>query len=168
VARCLQVAKFCQHYEAREPYGFEWRRHLSRRWVMDTSYGTGIVVVPEGDPTGWEYISSGGRSAAEEPVWPTVLGATVKDGSITWTTQAYSAASLIDGIDTDSWTLSAPVGVTVTPVAPAVSTDSQFTSAVLEAVDVGSVGTEYTIENEIVTDLGYEYVARILLTIEGP
>jgi len=163
MARCLMVAKLCQHIEARQPYGFEWRRELSRRWVMDTSYGAGVVVVPEGDPTGFEYISSGGRTAALEPVWPTVLGAEVIDGSLIWTAQNYTSDSLLDQIDTDSWTTSSPTGLTVEPIAPALSDESQLTSVVLSG---GVLGRTYIVENEIVTSLGYEYVARILLTIE--
>ena len=163
MARCLQIAKLCQHVEARFPYGFEWRRELSRRWVKDHSFGTGIVVVPEGDATGWEYISSGGRSAELEPVWPTVEGAEVIDGSIIWTTQPYSLASLVDGIASDTWTTSNPTGLTVEPQAAVVELESQLTSAIMSG---GVIGRTYTVENEIVTDLGYEYVARLLLTIE--
>ena len=123
-----------------------------------------MVVRPAGDATGFEYISSGGQTAAEEPGWSRAFGGSAVDGSIVWTAQAVSLNSLIDGIDTDSWSDSDPTGLTIEPQTPVDTAGLQLTSVIISG---GVAGTVYTIENEVVTDLGYEYVARLILTIEG-
>jgi hypothetical protein len=53
-------------------------------WTATTAFAAGAVVTPV-TPTGHTYSSSGGTSGAAEPAWPTTVGGTVTDGSITWT-----------------------------------------------------------------------------------
>jgi hypothetical protein len=162
MAKCFEIAKKCQHVEARLDYLFDWTRQFSRRWQRDHSFGAGVVVRPEGDPTGFEYISAGGHSAAEEPAWPRVLAGTVTDGSITWTAQAISATSLLEHISTDSWT----VDDSALTVEGQFYTDTAGLQATRAIISGGVAGTTYTVENEVITDLGLEYMARIILTVE--
>jgi hypothetical protein len=92
-----------------------------------------------------------------------VLAGTVTDGSITWTAEAYAVDSLLDGIDSDSWSVSSPTGLTVAAGSPVISAGQQLTRAVLSE---GVSGVKYSVENVVVTDLGHEYVARVVLKIE--
>jgi len=155
--------KRCQSSDARLDYGFDWTHVLARKWQRDRPFDTGVVIRPAGEPTGWEYISSGGQSGAEEPIFPKILGATIKDGSIIWTTQGFTGDSLQDQILSDTWTTSDPTGLTVEAQSPINSAGLQQTSVILSE---GVAGVTYIVENEVVTDLGYEYMARIILTIE--
>lgn len=163
MAKCLEILKRCQSVEARLDYGFDWTRELSRRWQRDQPYEAGVVVRPEVVVTGFEYLSSGGQSGEEEPNWPRVLGATVVDGSITWTTQAISYDSLADQIQSDTWFDSVPAGLDVVPGSPTTFPGLQMTRVILSGGEVGQV---YVIENEMLTSQEYEYIARIILTIE--
>ena len=163
-AKCVEISKKCQHVEARLDYPFDWTRQFSRRWQRDYSYGMGIAVRPEGEPTGFEYLcTSSGRTGAEEPAWPRVLGGTVVDGSLTWTAQAISFDSLMERIASDSWTPGTPTGLLVEPEEPIDEPGLQKTSVVCS---LGVDGELYVVENEVVTNLGLEYMARLELTIE--
>jgi hypothetical protein len=164
MAKCLQIAKKCQNVEAKLDYGFDWTRTLSRLWTRDHPYGVGVTVRPFGPATGYQYASSGGQSGEIEPNWPRVAGASVVDGSITWTAEAIATTSYEDMIVSDVWTGGDSSGLTVEPVAPTIAAGLQQTAVVLSG---GVVGTVYTVENEVLTTQGLEYVARLLLTIEG-
>ena len=53
-------------------------------WTTLTAYNVTDVVHPVA-PNGFQYrCSVAGTTAAGEPTWPTVLGATVVDGGVTW------------------------------------------------------------------------------------
>lgn len=58
-------------------------------WAVSTAYTLGQRIRPSGGFgafAGYAYEATvGGTSAGTEPVWPTTAGATVVDGSITWT-----------------------------------------------------------------------------------
>ena len=161
--KCLEVLKRCQSVDARLEYGFEWTREFSRRWVRDHPFDLGIVIRPETIPTGYEYVSSGGQTGAEEPLFKLTIGSTTRDGSLVWTAQDVSSNSLMDSIASDTWTVSSPSGLTVEPVTPIITSGMQLTSVILSG---GVVGVTYTVENEVFTTLGFEYVARIVLEIE--
>jgi hypothetical protein len=164
MAKCFEIAKKCQHNEAKLDWPFNWTRQFSRLWLRDFSYDMGVVVRPAGDPTGFEYLcTSGGRTGSEEPAWPRVIGGSVVDGSLTWQAQAISFDSLVERIASDTWTASDPVGLTTAAVAPVDTAGLQQTAVICSD---GEVGETYIVENEVVTTLGLEYMARLELTIE--
>lgn len=78
---------------------------LVRTWKAGTSFVADLVVRPSAS-TGLQYRSDGGLSGAFEPRWPTTVGATVTDGSITWTAEAKSNDSLFATITNSVWAAS--------------------------------------------------------------
>jgi len=63
-------------------------------WAATTLYTQGLVRHPLAAANGFVYIatSTTGTSGAAEPTWPTVLGGTVVDGTVTWRCHAYDCA----------------------------------------------------------------------------
>lgn len=59
-------------------------------WAGSTVYALGAVVVPAaGLQNGFRYeCTTAGTSGASQPTWPVVEGATVSDGTVTWTCRA--------------------------------------------------------------------------------
>jgi hypothetical protein len=160
MAKCVAVQKKCQVLEAKLDYGFDWTQIMARKWASDRPYTAGVTVRPASDPTGFQYVSSGGQSGAIEPKWPRALGASVVDGSLTWTAELYDATSLKDEIASDLWTAASDLSVAA--AAPVITPGLQQTSAVLSG---GVAGQTYVVDNEVFTTGGLEYVARIELSI---
>jgi len=95
-------------------YSIEFERHCARFREPNTDYALNTRVRPK-RATGLQYVATAGRSGTEEPRWPTSVGGTVVDGSITWTAEAISTSSLIRTPSSASW--AADSGITVaTPV----------------------------------------------------
>jgi HK97 family phage major capsid protein len=61
-------------------------------WIASTAYALGDIVVPIlGLQNGFRYeCTTAGTSTTTQPTWPTVEGATVTDGTVTWTCRAGS------------------------------------------------------------------------------
>lgn len=90
------------------------------RWKASTAYLEGDQRVPA-TPNGYYYqVTAAGTSAASAPTWPTTIGNTVSDGTVTWRCQAaglknlslnHSApASAYARFDVDSSSLQIPAG----------------------------------------------------------
>lgn len=57
-------------------------------WIASTAYTAGELVVKTGLLSEFQYYcTTAGTSGSTEPAWPTTVGSTVTDGSITWTCQ---------------------------------------------------------------------------------
>lgn len=95
-------------------FAIEWSHWLSLRWSPGLAFAAGSVIRPRSS-TGFEYLTAGGGMTAAaaipsvEPKWPTALGGAVQDGSVIWTCQAISTASLVSSIVSSSWLSDAPV-----------------------------------------------------------
>ena len=164
MAKCLQEKKYCQHIEAKLDYGFDWTRTFTRKWQPDHPFDSGITIRPLAVTTGYQYRSTnGGQSGPEEPAWPTVDNAQVQDGSILWEAEPYSSSALLDEVDTDTWTAN-DTDLIVEPQLPTSDPGLQQTMVILSG---GVAGTTYTVENEVFTSGGLEYVARIYLTVSA-
>lgn len=58
--------------------------YFSQPWVTLTAYAAGAIRVPT-TLNGFRYrVTVAGTAAAGEPVWPTTVGTTVADGTVTW------------------------------------------------------------------------------------
>lgn len=70
-------------------------------WATVTAYSVGAIVKPV---TGNGLIyraTAAGSSAASEPTWPTVIGATVVDSGVTWT--CVGRGAVVFGAANPSW-----------------------------------------------------------------
>lgn len=84
-------------------YSIEFAGHCARLREPDSDYSTGTRVRPA-RATGFQYnASTGGRTGTTEPRWPTTVGGTVVDGSVTWTAEAVSTTSLRRTLISASW-----------------------------------------------------------------
>lgn len=96
-------------------YAVEFDQHCARLREPNTDYALNTRVRPH-RPTGFQYVASAaGRSGTDEPRWPTTAGGTVVDGSVTWTAEAISTASLARTLSSATWTPDA--GLTVSGAA---------------------------------------------------
>jgi len=69
-------------------------------WVGTTAITLNDAVVPV-TPNGFFYeCTSAGTTAASEPTWPTVIGDTVVDGSVTWTCRKVLDLSFCTAVNT--------------------------------------------------------------------
>ena len=88
------------------------RAEIQQAWRSGVEFALNAYVRPL-RPNGFDYkATTGGRTAAAEPRWPTSAGTTVNDGSVVWTCQAPSTASC-DPL-TGSATVTPPTGITAT------------------------------------------------------
>lgn len=85
--------------------------------------------------TGFAYQSGGGTSGAREPIWPTTLGRTVTDGSVTWTCVVAQANGL-NAVSAPSATPD-PLGITITDVSVS------ETTKILATYQGGTLGQDY-------------------------
>ena len=54
-------------------------------WAASTAYALGVIRCPNTGNGYFYEVTTAGTTAAAEPVWPTVVGNTVVDGTVTWT-----------------------------------------------------------------------------------
>jgi hypothetical protein len=162
---CVFTAEECKAAGEKVPYAFNWTLQLARKWEVNAPYAADVKVRPstEALQTGFEYSSSGGQSnGASEPRWPTRLGGTVRDGSITWTAEALTVNSLLETIASSVWDV--PTGLTGTGEVTTSTAGQQATEVVIAD---GTPGQVYEVVNEITTSSGNEYQAVLELTIDA-
>lgn len=84
-------------------YTVQFPRHCVRYREPDRDYALNTQARPQ-RATGYQYrASTAGHSGADEPRWPTTIGATVKDGSVIWTTEALAVTSLRRTLSNAVW-----------------------------------------------------------------
>jgi hypothetical protein len=97
---------------AKLPHGFDFTPFIARWREPGQEYSTGAMVRVAG-VRGLQYEATTGGQTGDRPVmWPTTIGNTVQDGSVTWTCRAVDATSLLTTVASATWT--APSGATVT------------------------------------------------------
>lgn len=153
---CLIRHKICVAAGARVPKGFDWTEFCARIWQKGEIYLATNRVRPT-QPNGYEFEAgaNGQSSGKKEPKWalpPAATGATPQDGSLLWTRQPISAASLIKTINTSNWTATAPL---VVDGATTINANGELkTQAFINANGVPA--GKYEVRNEIVFSDGHE------------
>ncbi len=56
-------------------------------WSKNTAYGASAYIVPNPSNGSFYQAFQGGISGSTQPIFPTILGATVQDGTLVWTCQ---------------------------------------------------------------------------------
>lgn len=143
------------------PFEFDWTHEFSVFWAAAGYFPALSVVRPVTGITGLEYVSSGGQAGEEEPTWPTTIGGTVEDGSITWTAQALSNSSLRERISTATWP--AVTGFTISAEATTDQPGRQLTTAKINAE--AALSSRRNIRVELTTTEGNEYVGIIKMKV---
>lgn len=103
-------------------------------WRPNEQYQASEYARPNA-ATGFAYQTSGGLSGLREPRWPTVIGATVTDGSLTWTCVAAGANGL--NAVSGPTAVSNPVGLTISAISVS------ETSKILATYAGGTVEQDY-------------------------
>jgi hypothetical protein len=87
-----------KHPDATLDYAVDFEEECARLWsrLTDFSAGERIRIFDGGKAVGFEFEpTTPGRSGVRRPLFPSVVGDTVPDGSVVWTCRAISAASLL-------------------------------------------------------------------------
>lgn len=96
-----------KHPDAELDYAVDFEEACARLWSRLTDFGSGerIRIFSGSKAVGFEFEpTAAGRSGLRIPVFPSVVGATVADGSIIWTCRALSSASILRTISgTPTW-----------------------------------------------------------------
>ena len=102
---CTVVRSECLRIGDTVPVVLDFSQVAANTWRRAALYDANARVRPSKD-SGFEFeASAAGQSGAREPRWPNTLGATVTDGSITWTAKAVSTASLVKTLASVTWTV---------------------------------------------------------------
>jgi hypothetical protein len=128
------LPKFEQDPAETLDYSVEFGGHCARVREAGTDYVTGTRIRPAKD-TGYQFnASTGGHTATVEPRWPT--SGTVADGSVIWTAEAISTASLRRTLSSAAW--AADTGITV-------GTQSTVGTKATALISGGTLGQTYLI-----------------------
>jgi hypothetical protein len=126
----------------RKPYGCDLTGFCTNYYRPGEIYGLGEAVRPREivnggrGPTGLEYVVTVAGQCGLEPQWPTAVGQTVTSGSVTFTAQAISNASLAKTITGSVWEDPDGGEVTTDDDTTVTSNGEQKTQAFLLAVSV--------------------------------
>ena len=116
-------------------------------WVAGTAYKPDDVV-ESASRNGYRYrVTVAGTSAASAPTWPTTIGVTVTDGTVTWKCVSKTAPltwdAVLSGLSTDLSSLSA-IGTEAGAVIPAYLPNTAYTvGTVVSAPIAGGAGVVY-------------------------
>lgn len=104
-------------------------------WRGNEQFGTTEYIRPT-HANGYSYeCTTAGTSGSREPIWPKTIGATVQDGSVTWTCRA-AADNGLNAITNPS-AASDPTGLTIASVTASESTK------ILATYSGGTVGQQF-------------------------
>lgn len=103
-------------------------------WRPNEQYALNEFIRPN-VATGFAYQATPGTSGMREPRWPATAGATITDGSITWTASVAGSNGL--NAVTSPTAVSDPIGLTISSIAVS------ETSKILATYSAGSAGQDY-------------------------
>ena len=167
---CRIVKKVCKTAGETKSWGFDYAGYdgdtgkwgfLVRSWAPGAIYGLGESVRPS-IPTGLQYAASAGQSGAFEPRWPTTVGGTVADGSVTWTAEAIDNDSLLTTVSASAWSQDdSDVGL-----ANDVLVNTGGSQVATVHVSGGVAGRQYEVTNTITLADGAIEESRLLVSVE--
>ena len=141
-------------------YATDWTERIANLWTPGTliAANSTIRVKPV---TGFQYSSTaGGLTGKTAPAWPTTIGQTVLDGSVTWVCAAVDTTSLLRTIASQVWTLDSGIAATGAIIA------GNITSAMIDST--GAVdGTDYYARNVVTFSDGSEETAVFLIKVRS-
>lgn len=150
-----------KHPDETLDYAVDFEEECVRQWQAWQDFATGVCirVFRPGQASGYEFrASTGGRSGGRHPAFLT--GQPVIDGSVIWTPQAISSASLLRSIaGTPIWT--ADAGVTV-------SGESVSDFKALAKIGGGTDAEDYSVEVTAVASDGLQLVTVVILPVRVP
>jgi len=139
-------------------FGIDWAKWLKKPWRAGQLVTVGAVIRPR-TPNGYQLTATvGGQSGNVEPIWPTTIGQTIVDGSVTWAVEALDLTSLSATVVSAQWQV--PTGVAV----DGQSLSGQIVSAVLD-VTQAVVGQTYTVNVPTTMSDGEVKTGRIVLKV---
>lgn len=148
-----------KHPDATEDYAVDFTGYLTRWRQAGTEYALTLRVRVASRP-GYEYeCTTAGQTGAREPIFPTSVGATVTDGSVTWTCRAVSTSSLKATVSSVDW--SADSAITISNE----SLSGQIATAFLAG---GVDGTDYPVTVTATLSNAAEVPKVVILPVRTP
>ncbi len=132
------------------PVEVDWHDYLVRQRRPGTAYNAGDRVRPlRKDATGLQYNCTTAGVTSGKPLvrWPTVAGGTVTDGTVVWTAEAVTSASLRTTIASEDWSASAGV---------VLGAESSSDLRYIVMVGSGVSGQTYTVTHRVTLALNSE------------
>lgn len=139
---------------------FEAARVLAYYWEPGKTQSLNDHVRPPRE-TGFAYkaseLASPAQTARRPPVWPTVLGGIVKDGSVQW-----------EAVPIDSNSADSIASINVPAVTGLTIGASSFSGTrVVVRIEGGTVGETYVVSVEITTSTGEVIEVKLEVFIKG-
>jgi len=132
---CQTIQSECVRLGARIPITLDFSQFAARSWRRGAIFASQVRI--RGKTPGFEYEAlSTGQTGQREPTWPSTIGETVVDGSVTWETKAISDASFRKTLSLVEW--DAPVGITVSGELIVAANGEQTATAYLEPTVAGT------------------------------
>jgi hypothetical protein len=142
--------------------GVDWHDALARLWPGPSravAQDTVIRLARAHGKGGLQYrATTGGVTGSPEPRWPREPSATVQDGSVVWTAEPRTSASLARTIATQAWEPQS--GVTFSAAS---NTDEVFSVLVEGAED----GKDYQLVHAVELSDGQEDAAAVILPVRA-
>jgi hypothetical protein len=130
-------------------------------WLPGREYAVNDAVRPKvAQGFAFENLGVPGQSGATEPIWPTLLGGTVVDGSLTWTA-VIPGTNALDPIASVVWSIVNGDG-TLSVVSP-IHTNEEVTAAFAGGIP----GTTYRIQGLIATVAALVYDLNFDLQVDS-
>jgi hypothetical protein len=165
---CRVLQEVCKTAAEVKRWGFDYVRNpatgtlgfLANGWRPGQYFPALSAALPTKVFTGLQYSSSGGWAGTIEPRWPATVGATITDGSITWTAEAVSNDSVKATIVDSEW--DAPADITITDEQIENTAGRQVVSALIAG---GTAGRKYEVKNTVTLSDGAVEVSILEVSV---
>ncbi len=140
------------------PYGVDWTRWLARYRPVGSSATAGLVVRPN-VANGFQYVcTQAGQSSNLTPLWPTLSGQTVIDGSVIWMCEDVDDSSLLSAVESVTWETEAGITFEFGAIS------STFTPLLINT-NTAQAGSDYVVTASVEFQNGVQMVATLLFQV---